>query len=156
MLPAMETSIAVDRTGFEIACPQRWEKKVHWVFRDFRKVSCTVISQERHSQASKLKRQDSPCLDFALEPLAGLGGGPGGQGRGESPPCSGDWDRSTKDISARGGIMGLGRIYGLVCVYLEYLCRKVRSGKSGAMDAEIWRQQVLQLIYLSRFLDMIE
>lgn len=44
---------------------------------------------------------------------------------------------------------GYWRIYGLVCVYLEYLCLKVRYGKTGAMDVERWRQRVLQLIYLS-------
>lgn len=47
-------------------------------------------SQTGDSQASKLESQDSLLLDFSLEPLAGLGGGPGGQGRGESPPFSGD------------------------------------------------------------------
>lgn len=41
------------------------------------------------------------------------------------------------------------RIYGLLCVYLEYSCLKVCYGKTGAMDAERWRQRVLQLIYLS-------
>lgn len=106
------------------------------------------MSQARNSQASKLEPQDSPCLDFTLEPLAGLGGGPGGQGRGESPPCPGDWDRSTKDISARGGIIDTGVLM-VSYVFLEYLCPKVRYGKTGAMDAERWRQRVLQLIYLS-------
>lgn len=44
---------------------------------------------------------------------------------------------------------GYWRIYGLLCVYLEYSCLKVCYGKTGAMDAERWRQRVLQLIYLS-------
>lgn len=64
----------------------------------------------------EFESQESSCLDCALEPLAGLGGGPGGQGRGESPPFSGDWDRSTKDISARGGMVDTGVLGFCVCV----------------------------------------
>lgn len=112
------------------------------------------MSQARNSQSSKLKPQDSPCLDFALEPLAGLGGGPGGQGRGESPPFSGDLDRSTKDISARGGIVDTGVfMVSYVCIWNICVCNfaMVKQGRWMLRDEDSESCN----LYTSRFLDII-
>lgn len=71
--------------------------------------------------STELEPQDSSCLDCTLGPLAGLGGGPGGQGRGESPPFTGDWERSTNDISARGGMLDTGN-FRILYVCIWYVC----------------------------------
>lgn len=76
-----------------------------------------IIDSNSELTSNDLEAQDSSCLGCALELLAGLGGGPGGQGRGESPPFAGDWDRSTKDISARGGMVDSGVLRVFICVF---------------------------------------
>ena len=112
--------IATERIRFEIVCAQSQEENLRWGFQDVSKVSWSIIESKSELTSTESEFQDISCRDGALETLAGLGGGPGGQGRGESPPLTGDWDRSIKDISARGGMVDT-EVFRILYVYILYV-----------------------------------